>query len=105
MSYLISVLNVNTSYMSSCVYEYICIFATLYRDTYSLPRVSCMEHSICLTVNVFFFINTYVCSAFFIHNMPPVVLLFCFAYSTLKTYKAVICYVCMILTFPKRYVL
>ena len=44
-------------------------------------------------------------SVFFIHNMPPVVLLFCFAHSTLKTSEAVICNVCMILTLPKRYVL
>ena len=37
--------------------------------------------------------------------MPPVVVLFCFDHSTLKTYEAVICNVCMILTLPKRYVL
>jgi len=49
--------------------------------------------------------NTYVCSAIFIHDMPPVVLLFCLAHSTLKTYEAAICNVCMILMSPKRYVL
>ena len=45
MNYLISVLNFNTWYMS-CVYEYICIFSTLYRDTYtySLPSLLCKEH-------------------------------------------------------------
>ena len=54
MNYLISVLNFYTKY--SCVYEYICIFVTLYRDTYSysLPSVSCMEQSICLALNVLF---------------------------------------------------
>ena len=60
-----------------------------------------MYISICLAL----FINTSVCSAFFIYDMPPVVLLFYFAYSTLRTYEAVISNVCMILTVPKRYVL
>ena len=87
--------------MSSCVHEYICIFTTLCRDTYSyfLPRVSCMEHIICLALNVLC-INASVYPAFFIRaKIVCLFFLFCFALSTLKTYEAVIYNVCMLLSF------
>ena len=86
--------------MSSCVHEYICIFTTLCRDTYSyfLLRVSCMEHIICLALNVLC-INASVYPAFFIRAKIVCLFLFCFALSTLKTYETVIYNVCMLLSF------